>query len=669
MKLARRHFLRSVIAGLISNLAFTASQAWAADRYIGNLKQEAGRKLALLVGINQYQTLPLSGCVSDVELQRELLIHRFGFRSQDILTLTDKQATRSNIIAAIQSHLIAQTLPDDLAVFHFSGYGCRLQGQNAITPVDAGNDQDLTVDNLLLLLGAIATKRITCILDSGFSNSGNVGNFRIRARPPKRESSEAEGQLKAELMAFGGQRQSPLLLQAAVSDQLCVEGTWQGFSSGIFTYVLTQQLWQLQSTFASIYSNIIETTDLLALSSRESISWEKEEQAKQLQSLGNGNLVESFGIERHQKPADGYIQAVSSDRHSGEVWLGGISLMPLNYYGGGAVLQVSDSDRLLQVRSHNGLTARVEGLNGTLTGGALIREKTRVLPRNLKLNVALDQQLTKIERIDASSAISALGNAIGVNALEQFADCLFGGESASYGLFSVGRTPLLGAFGAIGESVGTAIRRLQPQFESLLATKLLHLTANAAPAVVNSQALKVSLEATSPNGGRMIATHSIGEVSDHSGFFRKCLTVGDRLTCTLENRTDDPLHVIILSLDARGKMMTPNFVTSPYASDSIIPAQQTLTIPQPIAPFEWLVSAPQGLVDVQIIISRLPLNQTMLLLERYSRQSPTGLISVVEPLRVVRALLSDLQGNDNDQDFWTLDVANWVTLGFTYRVA
>ncbi|WP_413167596.1 caspase family protein [Capilliphycus salinus ALCB114379] len=49
------------------------------DRYGKVLAQSTPRKLALLVGINQYQKDPLNGCVNDVRMQQLLLIHRFGF--------------------------------------------------------------------------------------------------------------------------------------------------------------------------------------------------------------------------------------------------------------------------------------------------------------------------------------------------------------------------------------------------------------------------------------------------------------------------------------------------------------------------------------------------------------------------------------------------------------
>src|ERR671933_1027993 len=150
------------------------------DRYFQALAQPGGRKLALLVGINQYpRSMALSGCVTDVELQRELLIHRFGFNASDILTLTDSQATRENIETAFIEHLTEQAKAGDVVLFHFSGYGSQVkiteQSQidnsvrllNTLVPVDsilqasgASTTNDLLEETLVLLLRSLATDHI-----------------------------------------------------------------------------------------------------------------------------------------------------------------------------------------------------------------------------------------------------------------------------------------------------------------------------------------------------------------------------------------------------------------------------------------------------------------------------------------------------------------------------
>ncbi len=89
------------------------------SRYYSALAQPSLRKLALLIGINQYSKHPaLNGCLTDVELQRELLVHRFGFLPSDILSLTDAQATRDVIEKAFFDHLGNQVKPGDVVFFH-----------------------------------------------------------------------------------------------------------------------------------------------------------------------------------------------------------------------------------------------------------------------------------------------------------------------------------------------------------------------------------------------------------------------------------------------------------------------------------------------------------------------------------------------------------------------
>lgn len=127
----RRGFLQRI--GSILGTAGWTNLAWSGlgGRYYQALATPSSHKLALLIGINKYpESPPLSGCLTDVELQKELLIHRFGFLSSDILTLTEEQASREVIEAAISEHLIKQVKTDDVVVFHFSGYGTRVQLEN-----------------------------------------------------------------------------------------------------------------------------------------------------------------------------------------------------------------------------------------------------------------------------------------------------------------------------------------------------------------------------------------------------------------------------------------------------------------------------------------------------------------------------------------------------------
>ena len=366
----------------------------------------------------------------------------------------------------------------------------------------------------------------------------------------------------------------------------------------------------------------------------------------------------------------------------------------------GSVLQVNNSvnnnlngtsQTTVQLKSRNGFNGKVEVLSDLsaipkLQSGDLLQESIRAISHNLKLAIALDIGLSKIERVDATSAFSTLPNMFGVKANEQRADCLFGVQSASYGLFTVGHTPILGSFGSVGESVGVAIKRLQSFLESLLAAKLIRITENQAASHLD---VRATIKAIVGIDERSVAIASKSAaravripVNDtiNNTVRTKPINIGDRLECQIENFSDKTLYTRIFCLDPRGKVLTPNFVTTPYASDGVIPPSETLTIPYPKAMMNWGVSAPQGNVDVQVVISQAPLLEVAKVLELSQRQASSinGLIAIPNPLQVAQALLVDLDragklselGNlINVSDAWMLDVQQWATFNFNYQVA
>jgi len=82
------------------------------------------KKRALLVGIDRYERIrPLAGAKNDVAWVKETLIAHYGYTEEDIVVLTDKDATASNIIERIKKHLIKDLGPEDSVIFYFSGHG------------------------------------------------------------------------------------------------------------------------------------------------------------------------------------------------------------------------------------------------------------------------------------------------------------------------------------------------------------------------------------------------------------------------------------------------------------------------------------------------------------------------------------------------------------------
>ncbi len=109
-------------------------------------------KHALLIGINDYkfygptnvpagQNLPpfdLFGCVNDV-LETEKFLISQGFKKSNITTILDQQATKANMLAAMQA-AAARVKPSDVFYFHFSGHGFQLAAAEASTEDDAQDE-------------------------------------------------------------------------------------------------------------------------------------------------------------------------------------------------------------------------------------------------------------------------------------------------------------------------------------------------------------------------------------------------------------------------------------------------------------------------------------------------------------------------------------------------
>jgi hypothetical protein len=266
------------------------------ERYGKVLAQSTPRKLALLVGINQYPSpYSLDGCVTDVELQRHLLIYRFGFKPSDIYTLTDEKATRLGILQAFEEHLIKQAQPGDVVVCHYSGHGSRVfdpdtrefglgadkSGLNGtFVPIDSrlpagfpetgGVVNDIMGHTLFLLMAALATENVTVVLDSCYSGGATRPEFRFRAREgsDKLQISEAEksyqqkwlSKLRLSRKEFVNQYRARVakgvVLAATNPAQTAADVKLNGFAAGAFTYLLTRYLWQQTSTVASAIASV-----------------------------------------------------------------------------------------------------------------------------------------------------------------------------------------------------------------------------------------------------------------------------------------------------------------------------------------------------------------------------------------------------------------------------
>ncbi len=788
--------------------------AWlrSSDRYYQALAQPTLRKLALLVGINQYpSTQPLRGCLTDVELQRELLIHRFGFQEADILTLTEQQATREQIEAAFLEHLIKQAQPGDVVVFHFSGYGRRLERKAGGAKGDSGSPvpkelgiggrgeqgekslsqkaphhsplifdslvpfdgvmlsgvpvvNDLLDETLLLLLRSLSTNNITTILDTSFNTPGIILSTNLRSRS---FAQAAQGEISAAELAFQQQlgqnvlskgrlnrlnaitdknlvKNAPtalmpgVVLVAAGSTQSATEAKWTGFSAGLFTYALTQSLWEATPA----------TTVQVSLNRVRSVVEQLVDKEQQPQLSVQKNR-QATALAYHLRPdpsigADGVVKLVEEDGKTAQIWLAGLPPTVLEYYEAGSKLTLVASQTgvgetgdqgeknpppLLQVRSRTGLTAKAqivgENSNNSLQG-QLVQEAIRVLPSNIRLNIALDASLERIERVDATSAFAAIPYVFLVTAKDQLADYIFGrvpeakppeastilsaSPPSRYGLFSLGQKLIPNTAGEIGEAVKVAVQRVAPKLQTLLAAKIWRLTTNEGSSLLN---VKATLEIiNAPNRVLMqretmrslksdlsrASLFSGGKLSSASSDSIPTIPIGSRIQYRVYNDSDRPVYLLLLGLDS-SKNAIALYSTQPDPTangsntkqrlkDVALAPGETLIVPQTAVDFEWVIHKPAGLAEHQLIFSSAKFTHTLaamaVAMQDTTDQQYIGALS--NPLEVVQAMMQDLHNASKivaqqtavsntaeavspTADTYSLDVNNWASLSFIYQVA
>ena len=354
----RRTFLHR-IGSILAVLGVTEAE-WLTlgNRYYQALAQPSPRKLALLIGINQYPKIPnLSGCLTDVDLQRELLIHRFGFQGSDILTLTEEQASREFIEAAFLDHLGKQAKPDDVVVFHFSGYGSRVKletspdtMQNALVSANvAQHTQNEKIVNyileetLLLLLRSLPTNRVTAVLDTSYYAPTTVLGSKIRAL------QESVAKLAAEELDFLKQLKTqklsstPIVLAATSEpNQPAREGLFSGFSAGLFTYALTQYLWEftpattIQVALSHVENSLSKLGSKQQPGDLENLSPKRREALNSpptLVALGAGGVDLALAFPDGIIGAEGVVSAIEEDGKTVHLWLAGLPPQVLLYYG------------------------------------------------------------------------------------------------------------------------------------------------------------------------------------------------------------------------------------------------------------------------------------------------------------------------------------------------
>ncbi len=671
----RRYFLQTT--------ALSAIYLAQAEQYRQVLARSSSRKLALLVGINSYSETrdrslsPLNGCKTDVELQRELLIHRFGFKPSDIKILLNEDATRSNILQTFETHLIQQANSDDIVVFHFSGHGSRVFDSEAITSDQANTafvpaasnhlnpDQsvnDIMGKTLFLLMSALKTENVTAVFDCCYSGGGTRGSERVRAdasnmlyQPSKVEIDYQKSWMRKlgltpeQLRARRKKGAKGAILAAATANQLAKENDLADVSSGLFTYFLTQYLWESAESLTDAEA-MIERSLFAATGFQEPVFDVRPE-------LTTKPIYFTAPIHRS---AQSVVQSVQ--RNQATLWLGGLDKRTLESFGTGSTFSTLEGTETVTIIERKGLTA-IAKIPSKLRPGTLLKESARVIPRTIKLRIGLDSpfgdQAPKIE----SDRIEFVPTQNG--AYPQFVQYILSrATSNSIGLFSPSLERLPDSFGQADESISDAIVRLTPRFQSLFAAHLIRQTLNPTASQLN---IEVSLHRQN-QPDQIIAQSSTNRSSN---LRNQPIPVKTPCQFQIKNHDRSSLYLLIALISPNGRfsIIFPNDYISGDLSGEV-PAKANRLVPDPEQGEAFKISPPLvGRGEALIVASRSPLTRTYKQLRTLAEESNRMPIAITTQrgIDAIENLLSDLdrQSGHSTYKISTEDVA---TLSLAFQI-
>lgn len=484
----RRQFLQLSGATLATLGIHALDMGRWSQRYGHVLAQGTHRQRALLVGIGDYpgsrsedlklQGLwyQLRGAVNDVLLQKELLIHRFGFKENDIVLLTDQDATRANILTQLEQLVQWVQSPDDVVVFHYSGHGSNVLDPNqvfkddlngTIVPIDAdlpvgypqegGEVDDISAGTIFLFREALGRKtlNVTFLLDSCYSGGGIRGNLTFRSRPGQAEAAlrgqKIELQMSPAETAYQQRWLKDLNLSpadwierrrqaqvngaafvAASRAQLAADAAiTQDFHAGVFTYALTRHLWQQsgdQGMGKVIVATGAKTNQFLkSLDSGRG----------QTPGLEVSNREQPMFFTPMQNPAaEAVVTQIKGQ--SVDLLLTGLDPQILEAFGKGAIFTVVDhqgkAQGTVEVEGRSQISAtgtfKPKG-NFQLEPGISLQEQLRSIPPDLSLRIGLDPSLGA-DKNKAKQALESIPRIKGVPLLEQEVHYILGKVTAEH---------------------------------------------------------------------------------------------------------------------------------------------------------------------------------------------------------------------------------------------
>ncbi len=213
-KFLRNTIMLCAVIHLLSSLICKAT-ASASDRGIGLVDKKPeisqvsiGNFWAVLIGIDDYEHWPrLSTAVKDTGAIEEVLEGRYGFASDHIKRIKNKEATREGILESLE-WLINNVGENDNVLIYYAGHGELDKVSGYWVPVEASKERKgayISNSTIRDYIGAMKARHVYLVADSCFSGSLFAGV--TRSKPPTvtgRYFQEVYNRLSRQGLTSGG---------------------------------------------------------------------------------------------------------------------------------------------------------------------------------------------------------------------------------------------------------------------------------------------------------------------------------------------------------------------------------------------------------------------------------------------------------------------------------
>jgi hypothetical protein len=385
-----RSIITIYFAVLLMAIGFrSANQPVSADPQ----SQQRPPMFVLQVGIGKYLNAPkwadLRGSITDVVEMRKLLEgERFQVPTNNIVTLTNEQATKLKIFAVFQANLIAKTKAyfektkkrDSVVLFQYSGHGSQAPDADAdesdkldetLVTYDSqdvkGKNFDITDDEIFALTSQLKryTDNIVYIFDSCHSGSGTRNAEDARRLPARttvpetvpmpgittRSGANADDGAEGTVLPPGDDY---IVISAAQADQIatqkyCFEecgSDKEPVVFGLLTYYLIHELKNARSD--TTYREVMENVS-------RKVEAERPSQTPLIEGDERRMVFGSLG-----KTEDAYIPVISADAATVQISAGAIQGVSV-----GSIVSVYDRSVTKFDTAEKVSTGRVTAVNAT----------------------------------------------------------------------------------------------------------------------------------------------------------------------------------------------------------------------------------------------------------------------------------------------------------------